>query len=744
MHYFIRKTCKSALILNGRHWPLSMFFNHRNKLKSNLKNRNTYCCFLYYCRTAGYFKKKNKYKLDKLKLLINDILPSHNNRAEAYPVFICFSRKPNHYRFRLMQLLMNYKDSFIRVGRPYNIETKDIKALLEIRTLSLSSIKKMEIATKGKKQLKRSDVAKILMKEEAVQNLIKKRDYHKNIKAAEKIFKEMIADYSLNFIKLFNVILTPLFSYLYNDFIINHDVLEEIRHLASDHPVIYIPNHKSHMDYLLISFWLFKNHLLCPLIAAGDNLNYFPLGLIFRKAGAFFIKRDFKEDLLYPQLFKQYLSFLLKNNSGIEFFIEGTRTRSGKLLSPKGGLLRIIIQGARELKLKDLYIVPISIEYDRVIEDSVVTDEDIGIPKKKEDIEGLFDIHNFIKKHYNNVYIHFSKPVSINSFLHDNLKAKDNRYTKKRFQELSAYIMKNIHDNMDISATTLLSAALFYETGWTSIEEIRWRTKLLLNTIKSNRSKKVSSVLINKDTEELIDKHLEFLISQDFLVKSSINGHQLYRVPSTKQNLLLKYYFNSISDILLPRGLLYYIVKKHKTTAINTILPIFDDLKQVFRHNINFDRHPGPHYVSEILKELAEIEDIRQKHKTVHFWQCLCTHIRESYCSFINIIINLLDEGNVLEQKKTLDKIIKACKFYHRTGIIKNFNSISVEIFSNIFDYLIEENILMIVKNNDDSKLRTIRLNHDNIDIALAIVDKLSYDHEKEQNLWIDKADLYG
>jgi len=162
-------------------------------------------------------------------------------------------------------------------------------------------------------------------------------------KKADDYLEEVAAKYNIGAIKLFSIGLTWLFNHIYDGVSIDREGLNRLKIMSQKGPLILIPSHKSHIDYLILSYLLWHNNMPCPLIAAGKNLSFWPLGPIFRGGGAFFIRRTFKGQLLYSRVFSAYINKLLEEGFNLEFFIEGGRSRTGKMILPKLGLLSIII-----------------------------------------------------------------------------------------------------------------------------------------------------------------------------------------------------------------------------------------------------------------------------------------------------------------------------------------------------------------------------------------------------------------
>ncbi|CAG8839722.1 360_t:CDS:2, partial [Racocetra persica] len=148
--------------------------------------------------------------------------------------------------------------------------------------------------------------------------------------------------------------------------------------------LIILPCHKSHIDYLVISYIFYRLGLALPHIAAGDNLDMPIVGKVLKRGGAFFIRRTWGDDQLYGSIVKEYLECLLESGHSIECFIEGTRSRTGKLLPPKLGILKIIFECILSGRAKDCWIVPVSLQYDKVIETETYVNELLGSPKAKE------------------------------------------------------------------------------------------------------------------------------------------------------------------------------------------------------------------------------------------------------------------------------------------------------------------------------------------------------------------------
>ncbi|MGH8519191.1 MAG: MMPL family transporter, partial [Panacagrimonas sp.] len=200
---------------------------------------------------------------------------------------------------------------------------------------------------------------------------------------ARKIGNEIAADYSNSSINFLRLILSGVWNKIFKG--IETRGLERVRELAQSHVIIYLPAHRSHADYLLLSYVLYLGGLVPPHIAAGENLNItFGIGALLRRCGAFFMRRKFGGDALYTAVFRAYVDSLLQRGYPIEFFPEGGRSRTGRLLAPKTGLMAMVVEAALRQRARKVLFVPVHIGYDRVWEINSYLKELKGAQKEKE------------------------------------------------------------------------------------------------------------------------------------------------------------------------------------------------------------------------------------------------------------------------------------------------------------------------------------------------------------------------
>jgi glycerol-3-phosphate O-acyltransferase len=234
---------------------------------------------------------------------------------------------------------------------------------------------------------------------------------------AGRCIKEIAADFSSGYIEFLSFILTPIFRRVFSSFVVDRDALNTIREAARETPVVLMPCHRSHIDYLIISYLLHLQGIIPPHIAAGSNLSFFPMGHIFRHCGAFFIRRKTGGDEIYALTLAQYVRKLLKEGYSIEFFAEGGRSRTGKTLPPRFGILGYVADAVCSAAVREVTIVPIALSYERIMEAEGYTQELSGGEKKREDIRGLVKSAQVLDSRYGRLYITAGRPVRVAEFL---------------------------------------------------------------------------------------------------------------------------------------------------------------------------------------------------------------------------------------------------------------------------------------------------------------------------------------
>ncbi len=237
--------------------------------------------------------------------------------------------------------------------------------------------------------------------------------------AAERYLDAIATRYSPYFTDRVSRLIGRLLSSLFSRVEYRGDDVRAIRRLAA-HPgisLVFVPSHRSYFDYLIMFHLLYREKVAVPLVVAGDNLDFFPLGGILRRLGAFFIRRRIRNDPLYRMVFGAYLRTVIESGYHVEFFIEGGRTRSGKVRAPRTGILSMLSE-IRQKSKRRLYVVPISITYERLHEIHAYSQER-GAGKEPERKGFLRKFFGLLRANYGPAYVAFGEPMYLPSAFTD-------------------------------------------------------------------------------------------------------------------------------------------------------------------------------------------------------------------------------------------------------------------------------------------------------------------------------------
>src|SRR5438034_4109125 len=189
--------------------------------------------------------------------------------------------------------------------------------------------------------------------------------------------------------------------------------LERLAALGQRHPLVFLPSHKSYLDALVLKYALYENGLPPNHTAGGINMNFFPMGALMRRTGIFFIRRSFKDNEVYKFVLRQYIDYLVEKRFPLEWYIEGTRSRSGKLMPPRFGLLAYVVDAYRRGKSEDVLLVPVSVAYDQIQDVAGYAAEERGGRKRPESFGWFLRFVRALRRRYGEIYIRFGEPLSL-------------------------------------------------------------------------------------------------------------------------------------------------------------------------------------------------------------------------------------------------------------------------------------------------------------------------------------------
>jgi glycerol-3-phosphate O-acyltransferase len=427
---------------------------------------------------------------------------------------------------------------------------------------------------------------------------------------AHKYLDEIAGDYREGLIRFANRILTPIWNKIYNGITVSNAA--KVRELARNgHEIVYVPCHRSHMDYLLLTSVIYNEGLVTPHIAAGINLNFWPAGPIFRKAGAFFLRRSFAGNKLYTAVFREYLELLFNKGYSVKYYPEGGRSRTGRLLPPKTGMLAMTIQAMTKGINRPVSLVPVYIGYENVMEVSSYVKELKGKSKKK---ESPLQVLGAIKKlrNYGHGYLNFGEPILLNQFLDQHAQEwsqpleQDDSHKKPQWltpavNRLADDIMLEINKSAALNGMALVSLCLLASKTMTmSQTEMEHAISDYLTLFRTLPFSDTMSIP-EYDAAELITNTLSLKRLQ-----TETDQYGTLISPQQDNAVALTYYRNNIIHLFALPSLITALVfakngceKSFILSTVKTIYPLLH--KELF---IYFTEAEALAYVEECIAQL--------------------------------------------------------------------------------------------------------------------------------------------
>jgi len=233
------------------------------------------------------------------------------------------------------------------------------------------------------------------------------------LELAHSYGEEIAANYSHPFIAFMSGVLGRLWNRLYDGVELAN--LSSLESVEEGSEIIYVPCHRSHMDYLLLSYVVFHKGFAVPHIAAGINLDLPVVGRFLRRGGAFFLRRSFAGNILYTAVFMKYLGQMMARGHSIEYFIEGGRSRTGRLLQPRTGMLAMTVRSYLREPKRPIVFVPVYFGYERLLEGRTYIGELSGRPKSTESVFSLLRAIPALRSRFGKVYVSFGEPLPLDA-----------------------------------------------------------------------------------------------------------------------------------------------------------------------------------------------------------------------------------------------------------------------------------------------------------------------------------------
>ncbi len=642
-------------------------------------------------------------------------------------IFFGIRDNPGFIR-KVILFLRHHRHAFIDFGRPLNLKTflqgqspsRPLEELSqEVRQILIERIDAQKRVVLGPVLKSRQQVKERVLKDPEVIQVIEKIASGKTgrikqiKKRASSEFDEIAADYSAAYVQFSVMVLTWLWKKIFEGIDIDRPGLATVREWARKGTLIYTPSHKSHIDYLVLNHALYQHHMAIPRIAAGQNLAFWPMGHIFRKCGAFFIRRTFTGAKLYTKIFTTYIRALLEEGQSLEFFPEGGRSRSGKLVLPQVGFLSILLDAYKKGYGNDLIFVPVSIIYDRVLEEKAYLKEIGGGSKKQESFTEFLKVRGVLKRKYGKIYIRFGQPVSLREFLE--LKEGSGEDID---QHLAFHLTRSINGVTPVTPLALIATAILtrHRQGF-DLPQLTATADRLLGFIRKQEIPTAPSL---NDLDQAVRETLSLLVGGKVvgILEHKGNKEAFYYVAEEKKREL-EYYKNSILHYFTPNAYVAVSLltgKEGKKTR-EALLADYDFLKDLFKNEFVYEGERSiQQEVDAVTDYFLEVSYLKRTNRgyvlteqglvDLPIWAGLAKTLIEAYWVAIRSFIQReRDNGKKPDLLKNMNHLGYRL---HKLGLLDNLEAISQVNFKNAVRF-INRDVLQGKRKSDEDRSQTLQ-----------------------------------
>jgi glycerol-3-phosphate O-acyltransferase len=567
---------------------------------------------------------------------------------------------------RLMQLVVNGRQTLLQLDSPLSLrrmvqeqpqQTSGAGAIWVMDKLQDHFVQRRN-AIYGPKLLNRKQLMSSILASDEIQRQVfhysEKNDL--SIERSQKYAKQQLnaiaTNISPSFVRLGTLVLSRFFERIYRQ--IKVLGIDKVRQVAKDYQVVFLPCHRSHMDYVLMTWNLHNQGIVIPHIVAGDNLNAPILGSGLKRGGAIFMRRSFYDDPLYGELFKSYISQLHKNGNALEYFIEGGRSRTGRLLPPKVGVLSMTLEASLQENAKPIALIPVWVSYDKIVEaksySKLLGDEQ----KKPESLLGLLNTLKVFKSHFGDAVVSYGEPVLL-----DNMSKFDNLKSKGQFVARS--VMERIAAASYVNESALLATALL------SQPRLRLTKEQLIDRVN-----RLSSVLVKMPNAPAgIAKGSVEQWIEDARLRGQVSVSSADVYLTAEQAREMTFYRNQVHHLTLFVGLYLLVAKRYPKPKLQTVHKLIKAVypylaKELYWSWQGADVNKALGQVRELLVDqqlvVEESRNLLVRNTAV---SVTLMQTAESYLLRYYIVFRLLQEYSDLPLSGLIDESVRLAKMLH-------------------------------------------------------------------------------
>ncbi|OLO03052.1 MULTISPECIES: glycerol-3-phosphate 1-O-acyltransferase PlsB [Salinicola] len=445
---------------------------------------------------------------------------------------------------------------------------------------------------------------------------------------AERYAREIASNMSYPMLRFCYELLKRLWNRLYDG--VDVHGLDAVKAIAGERTLIYVPCHRSHIDYLLLSYVLYREGLMPPHIAAGRNLDMPVIGALLRRGGAFFLRRSFKDNRLYAAVFNEYLHRLIARGHPLEYFIEGGRSRTGRMLSPRPGMLAMTLRSFARDAIRDVAFVPVYVGYERVLESNSYLRELRGGKKKKESPLDLLRVLKHLREPHGRVTVSVGEPLSLAGFLSETVPGWQDDPVSARPEWLSRAVpllgetlARRINDAASLNAVSLVAMTLLATPHHTIESDLLANHIGLLVRLQKNLPGSQRCQLPTGEPADWIDQ----AVSLGFVTRQpQALGELITARP--EQATLLTWYRNNVLHLFMHLGLVAFAFRNNAAFSLDDLDTLLSPAWPLLARELYFAPPNDPR--ERLASTLAALTEEGLLQATANGWRRQPGHLESS------------------------------------------------------------------------------------------------------------------
>jgi glycerol-3-phosphate O-acyltransferase len=516
---------------------------------------------------------------------------------------------------------------------------------------------------------------------------------------AARYLKEIAATHSRFVIDLAAQLIRLLYTQGYGESLhYDPEDLERVKALGQHQPVVFLPSHKSNLDHLVLQYALHERGHAPNHTAGGINMNFFPVGPIVRRSGVFFIRRSFKDNAVYKFVLHHYIDYLIEKRFSLEWYIEGGRSRSGKLLPPRFGMLAYVADAYRRGKAEDVHLIPVSIAYDQIQDVGDYAAEQRGAPKQRESLGWFVGMVRRLRRRYGNIHLRFGEPVSLAKVMGrpDPDAEPDPDEDNLAVQKLAFEVCFRINRVTPITDISLVALAML-GSGFRalSLDEVVGALRNILHFVRTRNLPTVGDLRL--DDAPGVQRALDALVENDVVTRLGEGLEPVY-VIGPEQQLAAAYYRNTVIHFFInPCIVELALLRAAEETETSPIEAFWDEalsLRDLFKFEFFFAEKEI--FRGELTQELrfydADWESRvsgggDEVRRLVRGFRPFSSHrVLRPFAEAYQIVGELLERaepGDAFDEGRFLDRCMRLARQYHLQRRVHSAASVSQVLLRN-------------------------------------------------------------